>query len=122
MDKTPINLELDYGYPDKPLSPTSVAHSDNEPQFPCLHYEGEADLDLPQTGTMTVRYFVKSETSTVDREGKHHYRCDIEISSIEKVKGDDQFTPPAKSGSEAADALDALMEAHEDSDGDNDND
>jgi hypothetical protein len=114
MDKPPITLKLDYGYPTSPVLPGAIGEKPEDAQYPCFHYEGLADLDLPVTGTMTVRYRVKSETSEVDRDGKHHYRCDIEISSIEKIKGDSEFTPPAKSGSEAADALDALMEAHED--------
>jgi len=115
MEKLPINLKLNYGYPEnKSLSPLV---SSEEAQFPTLHYEGSDDLDLPQDGTMTVRYHVKRETSEVDRKtGKHHYCCDIEILSIEKVKGEDAVAP-AKSGSEAADALDRLMEAHEESEG-----
>jgi hypothetical protein len=69
-------------------------------------------LDLPQDGLLTVKYHVKRETSEVDRKtGKHCYYCDIEVLSIEKVKSEEAVAP-AKSGSEAADALDKLMEEH----------
>ena len=107
MEDLPIKLELDYGYPKNP-SPLAVASAEEE-KFPILRYEGPADLDLPQDGTMTVKYHVKRETSEVDRKtGKHHYCCDIEILSIEKVKG--ESVAPARSGSEAGDALDRLKE------------
>ena len=103
MADFPINLEIEGG-------PTSVSSDDY--RYPVLHYRGDDELDLPQDGTMTVKFHVKRETSEVDRKtGKHNYECDIEILSIEKVKGEDAVAP-AKSGSEAADALDKLMEEH----------
>jgi len=106
MEDLPINLEIE-GYGPATLS------SPDETRYPVLHYRGDDDLDLPQDGTMTVKFHVKRETSEVDRKtGKHNYECDIEILSIEKVKGED-VAAPAKSGSEAADALDRLMEEHE---------
>ena len=106
MEDLPINLEIE-GYGNAvPISP-------DETCYPVLHYHGAEDLDLPQDGTMTVKFHVKRETSEVDRKtGRHSYDCDIEILSIEKVKGED-VEAPAKSGSEAADALDKLMEEHE---------
>ena len=115
MEDLPINLETEgYGL--------AVPQSDDA-RYPVLHYSGPEDLDLPQDGVMTVKYHVKREVSEVDRKtGKHHYDCDIEILSIEKVKGE-EVNAPASSGSEAADALDKLMEGYgKDSDGDNDND
>jgi len=112
MEKLPVNLKLNYGYPSNSY-PSTGSNSSEEAQFPTLHYEGSDDLDLPQDGTMTVRYHVKRETNEVDRKtGKHHYCCDIEILSIEKIKGEDPIAP-TRSGSESADALDRLMEAHE---------
>lgn len=108
MEDLPINLELKFQH--EPLTPVN---GDAEDKFPTLHYEGPKDLDLPQTGEMTVRYRVKSETSKVDVNGVHHYKCDIEISEIKRLKGDETFTPPAKSGSEAGDALDRLRDEME---------
>jgi len=105
MEDLPINLQIE-GYGGDSLSVTSP----NEPRYPTIHYCGDEELDLPQDGTMTVKFHVKRETSEVDRKtGKHFYECDIEILSIEKVKSEDAVAP-AKSGSEAADALDKLME------------
>jgi hypothetical protein len=111
MDNLPINLELQY----PPLGPGEL---NREAHFPTLHYEGPEELDLPQDGLMTVKYHVKRETSEVDRKtGKHCYYCDIEVLSIEKVKSDEAVAP-AKSGSEAADALDKLMAEQEDGEDD----
>src|SRR5689334_19026842 len=83
MKDLPINLETEgYGL--------AVPSDPSEPRYPVLHYSGPEDLDLPQDGTMTVKYHVKREVSEVDRKtGKHHYDCDIEILSIEKIKGED---------------------------------
>ncbi|SRR6266567_4212966 len=105
MEDLPINLETEgYGL--------SVPTPSDEPRYPILHYSGPKDLDLPQDGTITVKYHLKRETSEVDRKtGKHHYDCDIEILSIEKLKSEEAVAP-AKSGSEAADALDKLMAEH----------
>jgi len=106
MEDLPINLEIEgYG--------NAVPSDISSPRYPVLHYCGDDELDLPQDGTMTVKFHVKRETSEVDRKtGKHYYECDIEILSIEKVKSEEAVAP-AKSGSEAADALDKLMEEHE---------
>jgi hypothetical protein len=125
MEDLPIKLELKPEYENGP-TPVGLGGPE-EDKYPTLHYQGPEDLDLPQTGEMTVRYRVKSETSKVNVQGKHFYRCDIEISEILKLKGDDEFTPPSKSGSSAGDALDRLKEemeakeTDEDGDGDNDN-
>lgn len=104
MEDLPINLQTD---------DDGLVHADynpNEPRYPVLHYSGPEDLDLPQDGVMTVKYHVKREVSEVDRKtGKHHYDCDIEILSIEKIKGK-EVSAPAKSGSEAGDALDRLKD------------
>ena len=106
MEDLPINLKIE-GY-----GPATISSPD-ESRYPTLNYCGPEELDLPQDGEMTVKFHVKRETSEVDRKtGRHSYDCDIEILSIEKVKGED-VEAPAKSGSEAADALDKLMEEHE---------
>lgn len=102
MEKLPIDLKTDLGGP-------LMVYSDSV-RYPTIHYSGPKDLDLPQDGLMTIRYHVKRETSEVDRKtGKHHYDCDIEVLSIEKIKSEEAVAP-AKSGSEAGDALDRLKE------------
>ena len=104
MEDLPINLNLGYG---------SLVSSPNEPQYPVLHDHGPEELELPQDGEMTVKFHVRRETSEVDRKtGKHNYECDIEILSIEKVKGE-EVTAPARSGNEAESALDRLRDEME---------
>jgi hypothetical protein len=106
MEDLPINLQQEgYGL--------ATPSDPSEPRYPVLHYCGDEDLDLPQDGTMTVKFHVKRETSEVDRKtGKHSYDCDIEILSIEKVKGED-VQAPASSGNDAEDALDKIREEME---------
>jgi|SRR6185295_8044424 len=111
MKDLPINLKIE-GY-----GGLSVPESPDADRYPVLHFHGDEELDLPQDGTMTVKFHVKRETSEVDRKtGQHHYDCDIEILSIEKVKSDEAVAP-AKSGSEAADALDKLRDERNSNEG-----
>jgi len=108
MEELPINLELK-----SKGGLYTASKPDGEDKYPSLHYTGPDELDLPETGEMTVRFRVKREVSEVNSQGVHHYNCDIEVSEILKVKGDDDFTPPAKSGNEAEDALDRLRDEME---------
>jgi len=95
-----------------------------EKVYPHFHYCGPEDLDLPDEGTMTIRFCKRSETSSVEEDGSHWYECKIEVEKILTVNGeepedDDEVSPPSISHSEAADALDRIaselskLQAHE---------
>lgn len=78
--------------------------------FPTVHLEGYENLDLPESGSITFQYRQKRETTTKEANGKVRYECTLELTALSGVKGKDP-APPAKSGSEAGNALDALMNA-----------
>jgi hypothetical protein len=98
-------------------SPMSIsAASPRGPDYPTFHYEGPEELDLPDKGELTIKFRKTSETSSVDKSGKHWYACTIEVQSICDVDDgdeDDQPEAPARGSDKAvSDILDSLMEKH----------
>lgn len=99
-----------------------------EKMYPCFHYCGPVELDLPDEGEMTIKFRKKRETSSIEEDGTHWYECDIEVRKILGVDGEDvDVEPPARSRDEAGDALDKiaqglmkLREHEEDEDDDSD--
>lgn len=92
-------------------SPTSVGEHNDRITFPCFHYEGPEELDIPEEGTMTIRYKQTREVSEHKVGKPHWYECDVTVLEIVSTKG--EAKSPARSGSEAADALDKLMSERE---------
>jgi hypothetical protein len=93
--------------------------------FPHFHYRGPVDLELPDDGEMTIRFCKKTETSSIDNDGKHWYCCKIEVRAIKDVDGkgppEAHIPAPSKSFDEASGALDKIREGLEkDSEGDED--
>lgn len=87
--------------------------------YPTFHYSGDKELELPDEGTMTIR-FKKVSSEERKANGKEFYSCTIEVCEITSVDGeepeegkDEDVEPPAKSGSEAADALDEILKSLE---------
>jgi hypothetical protein len=117
--KTPIDLGQEYGKLGIPMSMDSTA---DEKHYPSFHYEGDEELGLPETGTMTIKFCVRREVSGKRESGKHYYECDISVEKILSVKGQKSEEAPARSGSDAADALDKLAEALGAKDSDDDGD
>jgi hypothetical protein len=104
------------------LRPLSGSDSRDEvSSYPSFHYDGEVDLELPETGEMLIKFRKISETSRVDKDGKHTYACTVEVPAILKVNGKEpEAHVPARSGSEAELALDKIkneMESASDEDG-----
>jgi hypothetical protein len=80
-----------------------------EKVYPCFHYCGPKELDLPDEGELTVRFRKKRETSSIEEDGSHYYECDIEVRAITEVDGEDmEVEAPAHSNDEAGDALDNI--------------
>ena len=93
-----------------PLSLPSQPMKDDM-RYPCFHYEGPEELDLPHEGKMLVEFCVKREVES-EEEGKHWYTCDVEIKKIisaEETKSEE----PTRRNDATEKALDALMEARE---------
>lgn len=89
----------------------SIPCSPDMKSCPVLRYHGK-ELDLPDSGTMTVRYKLKSETCNHKDNGEESYDYEIEILSILRSKSEDPKQPYSRDTSSEA-ALDALMEAKE---------
>lgn len=98
-----INLAQKYPEPCcKPCDP-------EEERYPSFHYEGTEALDLPDSGTMTVKFKRVSESTYKNEGGKTRYSCTIELTEITSVNGKKPATAPTKSYDEAGDALDKLV-------------
>ena len=84
--------------------------------YPTLHIEGGESLDLPKSGTAVIRFRVVSETEET-RGDKEHYRCDLEVLSIDKIKEDtsDNSDNPRSYAKDTEDALDKLARRKMDS-------
>lgn len=92
----------------------SIGNPNSGPDYPNFHYEGAKELDLPDEGEMTIKFRKTSETSSVDKSGKHFYSCTIEVQSICDVEGGevDDDAPAHGSDKSVSDLLDSLMEKH----------
>jgi hypothetical protein len=90
-------------------SPTEMG---KEKVYPCFHYCGPVELDLPDEGEMTIRFRKKREASSVEEDGSHWYECDIEVRKMLGVDGEEPEADeaPAKSYDEAGDALDSIRD------------
>lgn len=83
----------------------------SEKSYPSFHYSGPMELELPDEGMMEIHFVKRSETSSVRKDGKHWYECDIEvrcICEVEDAEEDDQPTPPSTRDRSAEDALDEI--------------
>jgi hypothetical protein len=89
-----------------PVSPQSMPDKTFYPHF---HYEGPEELDIPEEGTMTIRYKQTREVSERKSGKPDWYECDVEVKEIVSVNGK-KNSAPARSGSEAGEALDRLAE------------
>lgn len=87
------------------------------PIYPTFTYRGPLDLDLPEHGEMTIHYRQLNETSASRPSGERYYECTIQVKKILSF-AEEKDERPAKSNTEAGDALDALMEEKEKEEGD----
>lgn len=82
MPKMPIDLGRSMKEMSEPMCP-----SKDEPHYPSLYLEWDSDYDLPDSGTMTVKFKKVSESNSKDRDGKKRQNVSLDIMSIESVKG-----------------------------------
>lgn len=104
MPDMPIDLGKSY-----PLESALPSSSKDEKHYPSLYLEWNSDYDLPESGTMTVKFKKTSETNT-KREDEMHQTVNLDILSIESVKGGKSETPEEDAG----DVLDKLRQESED--------
>lgn len=81
--------------------------SDSQKSYPSFRYSGPEELDLPDEGTMEVKFKKVSETSSTRPSGKRWYECCIEVQCICEVESDEPNSPTSRDTS-AEDALDTL--------------
>lgn len=95
-------MPMDLGY--DMSQPTSGPSDMPSKMYPNLHLEWPTDYDLPDSGTMTVK-FVKTGENKSGPPGKKRFTVDLEIKSIESVKKGKVAKDDEKeeSGSEALD-------------------
>jgi len=117
MPKMPIDLGLSMKGMSEPAMP-----SKDEPHYPSLYLEWNNDYDLPDSGTMVVKFKKVSESNSKDRDGKKRQNVTLDIMSIESVKGGK--SAEKKDDEDSGDRLDRLKDevekenAGKDSDGD----
>lgn len=72
--------------------------------YPTLHLHWNERYDLPEDGTMTVKFHKRRETNTEGDDGESQ-TVELEILTIESVKAD-KDAPKKSDRDEASDALD----------------
>lgn len=119
MPITKLNIDLGSDSMDahmsSPMMPMMPMKS--EKYYPKFHYSGDKELEIPDEGTMTIRYREVASSERENRDGSENYTCEIEVQEIVSVEGDASAEAPAKSyGKDTGDALDALRKKKMDMD------
>lgn len=104
--KYPINLDES-----SESGPSMIKES--RKHYPTLHLHWKEKYDLPEDGTMTVKFHKSRETNTESDDGDNQ-SVELEILSIESVKADKGDAPKKSDRDEAADALDSYAAEAED--------
>lgn len=85
--------------------PTSPSSEKDKTYYPSLHLEWDESYDLPDSGTMTVK-FKKVHESTSKRNGEDaHQSVTLDIESIESVEADAGEGSDEESPSDTLDRL-----------------
>ena len=84
------------------------SQSEDRKYYPNFHYEGDKELDLPEEGTMVIK-FKRTSRSESERDGKTRYSMSVDVCSIESVDGN-EIEKPAESYDDASSALDKIAE------------
>lgn len=73
--------------------------------YPTLHLHWNKSYDLPEDGTLTVKFHKRREVNTDGDDGVSQ-SVELEILTIEDVKEDKESKPKKSDRDEASDALD----------------
>lgn len=76
--------------------------------YPTFFVEAGEPLDLPHTGTMTIRYKKVSRSEHEDSDGDTKYSCTIEVHEIIDAYSDEPEAPAKSHSRETENALDEL--------------
>ena len=103
-----MKLNLSTEIPPRPYGDAPVAVVGTaRPNYPELRFEGPEELNLPETGKITLEYKLVREVSE-DNSSGHWYICNLEIRKIVDVKGSDKPAAPSSRDTSTEDALDKL--------------
>lgn len=80
--------------------------SSSEKHYPSLYLDWDSDYELPDSGTMVVKFTKASESNRKEKGGKKRQSVSLEITSIEKVSGGK--SKPSKKDEDTGEALDRL--------------
>jgi len=104
-----MKLNLSTEIPPRPYgdgSPVAVVGS-SRPNYPEVRFEGPEELNLPDTGKITLEYKLTREVSE-DNSAGHWYICNLEIRKIVDVTATDKPAAPSNRDTSTEDALDKL--------------
>lgn len=82
--------------------------AEDKKHYPVLHLDADEPLDLPHTGTMTIRYKKVSRSEHEDAEGDTKYSCDIQVHEIIDAYSDEPEAPARSHSKDTENALDEL--------------
>lgn len=100
MPKYPIDLD------ESSLSESAPSQIDGpRKHYPTLHLHWKEKYDLPEDGTLVVKFHKRRETNTESDDGDSQ-SVELEILSIESVKADKSDAPRKSDRDEASEALD----------------
>jgi len=115
------NVNIDLGQSEKELYGGSISaevHKTDSAEricYPSFHVSGTEELPIAKKGTMVIEYEITSENEssrTRNGETTESYDCNIDVKRIISATPEEEdVKAPARSGSEAADALDAIAES-----------
>jgi hypothetical protein len=89
-------------------SPEPISKSDRM-SYPSFHYSGDKELDLPDSGLMTIRFRKSGSSENTNSNGKESYSCTVDVQEIVSVE--DSGGAKKSAARESDDALDALVRA-----------
>ncbi len=84
MPKFPIDLGRKSSMASCPCEPSKP----DEKYFPTLYLDWDDDYELPESGTMVVKFIRTRETNTTEKSGKKTQSVSLDIKKIISVKGD----------------------------------
>lgn len=65
----------------------AVTSDSSEKHYPSLYLDWDSKYDLPDSGTMVIKFNKTSESNSKGKDKKPHQSVTLEITSIESVKG-----------------------------------
>lgn len=104
-------VSIDLGQADNYPQAVSIKSEDSdEKRYPCLFIDTDEDLEIPESGKMTVEFKRTSKNTSENEEGDCRYSITLQIQKITAVDGG-EVSAPSKSYDSAGDALDAIAKA-----------